>query len=129
MAIGREDVELDEIPADDNDKVKIDLILCSCIGKEFEKYGFEISRADKSQSAIKMEISVQTVPENIVEVNGQKETPLALTYEEAEESVAIDRKIAKTGQKMISQIIYSLPIIIAQNYRLHGDYFLWDPGG
>ena len=152
MAIGREDVELDEIPADDYDKVKIDLILCSCIGKEFEKYGFEISRADKSQSAIKMEISVQTVPENIVEVNGQKETSLALTYEKAKKSVAIDRKIAKAGQKMISQIIYSLPgriiqeywllgiclpwkpgdqeqKIIAQNYRLLGDFFPWGPGG
>ena len=109
MAIGREDVELEEIPDDDNDKVKIDSILCPCIGKEYEKYGFEISRADKSQSAIKMEISVQTVPENIVEVNGQKETPLALTYEEAKELVTVDRKIVKARQKMISQIIYSLP--------------------
>ena len=109
---------MDEIPADDNDKVKIDLILCSCIGKEFEKYGFEISRADKSQSAIKMEISVQTVPENIVEVNGQKETPLVLTYEEAKESVAVDRKIAKVRQKMISQIIYSLLRRIAHAWIL-----------
>ena len=129
MAIGREDVELDEIPADDNDKVKIDLILCSCIGKEFEKYGFEISRADKSQSAIKMEISVQTVPENIVEVNGQKETPLALTYEEAKESVVVEQKIAKAGQKMISQIIYPLPGRTAQESRLLGYYFPWDLGG
>jgi len=102
LAIGREDVELEEIPADDNDKVKIDSILCLCIGKESEKYGFEISRADKSQSAIKMEISVQPIPGNVVKVNGQKETPLALTYEEAKESVAIDRKIAKAGQKMNS---------------------------
>ena len=153
MAIGREDVELEEIPADDNDKVKIDSILCPCIRKESEKYGFEISRADKSQSAIKMEISVQPVPGNVVEVNGQKETPLALTYEEAKESVTVDRKIVKARQKMISQIIYSLPgriaqefwllgyyfpwepgdqklkNIVAQNYRLLGDYFPWDPGG
>ena len=62
LAIGREDVELEEIPADDNDKVKIDSILCPCIGKESEKYGFEISRAGKTQSAIKMEISMQHVP-------------------------------------------------------------------
>ena len=129
MAIGREDVELDEIPADDNDKVKIDLILCSCIGKEFEKYGFEISRADKSQSAIKMEISVQPIPGNVVKVNGQKETPLALTYEEAKESVAIDQKVAKAGQKMISQIIYPLPGRTAQESRLLGYYFPWDLGG
>lgn len=128
LAIGREDVELEEIPADDNDKVKIDSILCPCIGKESEKYGFEISRADKSQSAIKMEISVQPVPGNVVEVNGQKETPLALTYEEAKESVAVDRKIAKAGQKMISQIIYSLPGRIAQESRLLGYYFPWEPG-
>jgi len=129
LAIGREDVELEEIPADDNDKVKIDSILCLCIGKESEKYGFEISRADKSQSAIKMEISVQPIPGNVVKVNGQKETPLALTYEEAKESVAIDRKIAKAGQKMISQIIYSMPRRIAKESRLLGYYFPWDPGG
>ena len=109
MAIEREDVELEEIRVDDNDKVKINSILCPCIGEESEKYGFEISRADKIQSAIKMEISVQPVPGNVVEVNGQKERPLALTYEEAKESVAIDQKVAKAGQKMISQIIYSLP--------------------
>ena len=102
LAIGREDVELEEIPADDNDKVKIDSILCPCIRKESEKYGFDISRADKSQSAIKMEISMQPVPGYVVEVNGQKKTPLALTYEEAKELVAVDRKIAKAGQKMIS---------------------------
>ena len=152
LAFGREDVELEKIPADDNDKVEIDSILCPCIGNESEKYGFEISRADKSQSAIKMEISVQPVPGNVVEVNGQKETPLVLTYEDAKESVTVDRKIAKARQKMISQIIYSLPgriiqeyrllgiclpwkpgdqekKIIAQNYRLLGDYFHWDPGG
>ena len=129
LAFGREDVELEKIPADDNDKVEIDSILCPCIGKESEKYGFEISRADKTQSAIKMEINMQPVPGYVVEVNGQKETPLALTYEEAEESVAIDRKIAKTGQKMISQIIYSLPGRIAQESRLLGYYFPWDPGG
>ena len=34
LAIGREDVELEEIPADDNDKVKINQILCPGIGKE-----------------------------------------------------------------------------------------------
>ena len=96
--------------------------------KESEKYGFEISRADKTQSAIKMEISMQPVPGNVVEVNGQKETLLALTYEEAKELVAVDRKIAKAGQMMISQIIYSQPGGIAQNYRLLGDYFPWDPG-
>ena len=129
LAIGREDIELEEIPADGNEKVKIDSILCPCIRKESEKYGFDISRADKSQSAIKMEISVQPVPGYIVEVNGQKETPLALTYEEAKESVAIDRKIAKAGQKMISQIIYSMPRRIAQESRLLGYYFPWDPGG
>ena len=95
---------------------------------------------------------MQPVPRNVVEVNGQKGTPLALTYEEAKESVAVDRKIAKARQKMISQIIDSLPgriiqeyrllgiclpwklgdqeqKIIAQNYRLLGDYFPWDPGG
>ena len=109
LAIGREDVELEEIPADDNDKVKIDSILCPCIGNESEKYGFEISRANKTQSAIKMEISVQPVPGNVVEVNGQKDTHLALTYQEGKESVAVDWKMAKAGQKMISQIIYSLP--------------------
>ena len=129
MAIGREDVELEEISADDNDKVKIDSILCPCIGKESEKYGFEISRADKSQSAIKMEISVQPILGYVVEVNGQKKTTLALTYEEAKESVAVDRKIAKAGQKMISQIIYSLPGRIAQESRLLEYYFPWDPGG
>ena len=102
LAIGREDVELEEIPADDNDKVKIDSILCPCIRKESEKYGFEISRADKTQSAIKMEISVQPIPGYVVEVNGQKKTPLALTFEEAKELVAVDRKIAKAGQKMNS---------------------------
>jgi len=128
LAIGREDVELEEIPADDNDKVKIDSILCLCIGKESEKYGFEISRADKSQSAIKMEISVQPVPGNIVEVNGQKETPLVLTYEEAKESVTVVRKIAKARQKMISQIIYSLPGRIIQEYRLLGICLPWKPG-
>ncbi|KAG2649501.1 hypothetical protein PVAP13_1NG114119 [Panicum virgatum] len=129
LAIGREDVELEEIPADDNDKVEIHSILCPCIGKESEKCGFEISRADKTQSAIKMEISVQPVSGYVVEVNGQKETPLALTYEEAMESVAIDRKIAKAEQKMICQIIYSLPGRIAQESRLLGYYFSWDPGG
>ena len=102
LAFGREDVELEKIPADDNDKVEIDSILCPCIGNESEKYGFEISRANKTQSAIKMEISVQPVPGYVVEVNGQKETPLALTYEEAKELVAVDREIAKAGQKMIS---------------------------
>ena len=129
LAFGREDVELEKIPADDNDKVEIDSILCPCIGNESEKYGFEISRANKTQSAIKMEISVQPVPGYVVEVNGQKEIPLALTYEEAKESVAIDRKIAKAGQKMISQIIYSMPRRIAQESRLLGYYFPWDPGG
>ena len=129
LAIGREKGRLEEIPADDNDKVEIDSILCPCTGKESEKYGFEISRADKTQSAIKMEISMQPVPGYVVEVNGQKETPLALTYEEAKESVAIDRKIAKAGQKMISQIIYSLPRRIAQESRLLRYYFPWDPGG
>ena len=130
MAIGREDVELDEIPADDNDKVKIDSILCPCIRKESEKYGFEISRADKIQSAIKMEISVQPVPGNVVEVNGQKERPLALTYEEAKESVAVDRKSVEVGHKVVSWIIYcSLPKHIAQEYQLLGSYFPWDPGG
>ena len=127
MAIGREDVELEEISADDNDKVKIDSILCPCIGKEYEKY--KISRADKTQSAIKMEISMQHVPGYVVEVNGQKKTPLALTYEEAKELVAVDRKIAKAGQKMISQIIYSLPGRTAQESRLLGYYFPWDLGG
>ena len=129
MAIEREDVELEEIRVDDNDKVKINSILCPCIGEESEKYGFEISRADKIQSAIKMEISVQPVPGNVVEVNGQKERPLALTYEEAKESVAIDQKVAKAGQKMISQIIYSLPGRIVQESRLLEYYFPWDPGG
>ena len=123
LAIGREDVELEEIPAVDNDKVKIDSILCPCIRKESEKYGFEISGADKSQSAIKMEISVQPIPGNIVEVNSQKETPLALTYEEAKESVVVERKIAKAGQKMISHIIYSLPGHIAQESQPLGYYF------
>ena len=99
MAIGREDVELEEIPADDNDKVKINQILCPGIGKESEKYGFEISRADKSQSAIKMEISVQPIPGNVVKVNGQKETPLALTYEEAKESVAVDGRLQRQGRR------------------------------
>ena len=70
MAIEREDVELEEIRVDDNDKVKINSILCPCIGEESEKYGFEISRADKSQSAIKMEISMQLVAGYVVEVNG-----------------------------------------------------------
>ena len=129
MAIEREDVELEEIRVDDNDKVKINSILCPCIGEESEKYGFEISRADKIQSAIKMEISVQPVPGNVVEVNGQKERPLALTYEEAKESVAIDQKVAKAGQKMISQIIYPLPGRTAQESRLLGYYFPWDLGG
>ena len=98
LAIGREKGRLEEILADDNDKVEIDSILCPCIGKESEKYGFEISRADKTQSAIKMEISMQPVPGYVVEVNGQKETPLALTYEEAKESMAVDRKNAKARQ-------------------------------
>ena len=129
MAIGREDVELEEIPADDNDKVKIDSILCSCIGKEFEKYGFEISRADKSQSAIKMEISVQPVPGNVVEVNGQKETPLALTYQEGKESVAVDRKMVEAWKKMVSWNNYCPhPRNIIQKYRLLGIYFPWKPG-
>ena len=75
-----------------------------------------------------MEISVQPVPGNVVEVNGQKETPLVLTYEEAKESVAVDRKIAKVRQKMISQIIYSLPGCIAQESWLLGYYFPWEPG-
>ena len=98
------------------------------------------------------DVELEEIPGNIVEVNSQKETPLALTYEEAKESVVVERKIAKAGQKMISQIIYSLPgriiqkywllgiclpwkpgdqekKIIAQNYRLLGDYFHWDPGG
>jgi len=128
LAIGREDVELEEISADDNDKVKIDSILCPCIGKEYEKY--KISRADKTQSAIKMEISMQHVPGYVVEVNGQKETPLALTYEEAKESVAVDRKIVEVGHKVVSWIIYcSLPKHIAQEYQLLGSYFPWDPGG
>ena len=130
MAIGREDVELEEIPADDNDKVKINSILCPCTGKESEKYGFEISRTGKTQSAIKMKISVQHVPGNVIEVNGQKETPLALTYEEAKESVAVDRKIVEVGHKVVSWIIYcSLPKHIAQEYQLLGYYFPWDPGG
>ena len=71
---------------------------------------------------------MQPVPGYIVEVNGQKETPLALTYEEAKESVAIDRKIAKAGQKMIFQIIYLLPGRIAQESQLLGYYFPWEPG-
>ena len=57
-----------------------------------------------------------------------RKRPLALTYEEAKESVTIDRKIAKAGQKMISRIIYSLPRRIAQEYQLLGSYFPWEPG-
>ena len=57
-----------------------------------------------------------------------RKRPLALTYEEAKESVAVDRKIAKAGQKMISQIIYSLPGHIAQESRPLGYYFSWEPG-
>ena len=71
---------------------------------------------------------MQPVPGNIVEVNGQKETPLVLTYEEAKESVAVDRKIAKVRQKMISQIIYSLPGRIIQEYWLLGICLPWKPG-
>ena len=36
-----------------------------------------------------------------------RKRPLALTYEEAKESVAVDRKVAKAGQMMISQIIFT----------------------
>ena len=49
-----------------------------------------------------MEICVQPILGYVIEVNGQKKTTLALTYEEAKELVAVDRKIAKAGQKMIS---------------------------
>ena len=70
-----------------------------------------------------MEISMQPVPGYVVEVNGQKKTPLALTYEEAKELVVVERKTAKAGQKMISHIIYSLPGHIAQESQPLGYYF------
>jgi hypothetical protein len=53
-----------------------------------------------------MEISVQPILGYVVEVNGQKKTTLALTYEEAKESVAVDQKIAKAGQKMLAAQTY-----------------------